>query len=440
MTFLTRMRESFWVLPAALCLLAAAAAQGLIEVDRSLVGTSTEPLVGVDVLYRVGADGSRTLLSAIAGSVLGVASTTFSITIAVMALTSSSFGPRLVRNFMADRGNQVVLGTYLATFLYSLLVLRAIRTLDGTAAEEPFVPHLAVNGAVVLAVASIGLLVWFIHHISDSIQVWTLARRVREDLRHAVDDLYPARSGAGPAPRAAEGPEGPVSLKVRAAGTGYVVGVDVDDLVATAAELDLVMVLRVRPGDFVAEEGVVADVHGDVPDAAALAARIRRQLSLSAVRSPAQDVGFSVQLLLDMLARALSPGTNDPYTARTALDDLSDGLAALARRDHPEERRVDEDGVLRVVAPSVGLIELVDTVVDTVRAYGLDHPDVVVRAVRLLGQVAEDARPEQVTALVDQLDTLLAHHATTDPFPRDRERVLAAADAVRPVLPAPPAL
>lgn len=180
----TRLTQSFWFLPAVLCLVAVVLAEGLIVVDRRFGGSD---LGAFDILItRVGESGSRDLLGAIAGSMLTVASTTFSITIAVLALSSSTYGPRLVRNFMADRGNQLVLGIFVATFLYSLLVLRAIREIDG-GGEGYFVPHLAVNVAVMLAVLSIGVLVYFIHHISDSVQVWTLADQVRVDLAREYD-------------------------------------------------------------------------------------------------------------------------------------------------------------------------------------------------------------------------------------------------------------
>ncbi|MDQ3094690.1 MAG: DUF2254 domain-containing protein, partial [Actinomycetota bacterium] len=183
-----RLRQAFWFLPAVLCALAAVLAETLIFLDRQTGEVDLGPF-GV-LITRVGESGSRDLLGAVAGSMLTVASTTFSITIAVLALSSSTYGPRLVRNFMADRGNQFVLGIFVATFLYSLLVLRSVRVLDEGSGEY-FVPHLATNVAVLLAVLAIGVLVYFIHHISDSVQVWTLAQQVRTDLIDTVDRLYP---------------------------------------------------------------------------------------------------------------------------------------------------------------------------------------------------------------------------------------------------------
>lgn len=425
MAALVRLRETFWLVPGLLCLLAAGLAQGLIALDEWLESDSWEG-AGTFV-YVVGADGSRDVLSAIAGSMLAVASTTFSITIAVLALTSSSYGPRLVRNFMADRGNQLVLGTYVATYLYALLVLRSIRTLDG-GDDEPFVPQLAVNGAVLLAVISIAVLVWFIHHISESIQVWTLARRVHGELRTVVEDLYPEQLGEGADPPdtsalvAAALARTPVTT-VRATRGGYVLRVARDDLFELAGRDDVVVELCVRPGSYVTEQGVLARVRGTVADEDAVVAAVRRSLPLAAARSPFQDVEFATQQLVELAVRALSPGTNDPYTAVNALDDLSDGLAAMARRRMPSPVRLDDDGRVRVVAPAVVLDDLVEMLVDSMRAYALDQPDVVIRTIDLLGRVGAGADAGTRRRLAGQLDLLVAHFDRGDPHPHDVARV-----------------
>lgn len=435
MARLQRLRETFWLIPGVMCVLAVVTAQTLVAVDRSLADGVLDGSGAF--ITRVGADGSRDLLGAIAGSMLAVASTTFSITIAVLALTSSSYGPRLVRNFMADRGNQLVLGTYVATYLYTLLVLRSIRTLDG--GDEPFVPQLAVNFAVLLAVLSIAVLVWFIHHISDSIQVWTLAERVHADLRGVVEDLYPEQIGhdADELPPSQElvgaALAGSVDLVVRSERSGYVLRVEHEPLLRCAVAADVVVELGVRPGTYVVEGGELARVRG-VPSEQQgdpLERTVRRSLPLSAARRPAQDVEFAVQQLVEMAVRALSPSTNDPYTAVNALDELSDGLVALARRRTPSSARLDDDGSLRVIAPGVGLEHLVTMVVDAVRVYACDHPDVVLRGVQVLSRIGTAAEDGARAHVLGQVDLLVDAFARSDPHPHDLARVRAAANDCR---------
>lgn len=389
-----RWRQSFWLIPALLCVVAVAGAEALITLDRRL-GDVDLGAAGV-LVNRVGASGSRDLLGAIAGSMLAVASTTFSITIAALALASSTYGPRLVRNFMADRGNQVVLGVFVATFLYSLLVLRSIRVVDD-GAEEPFVPHLAVNVAVLLAVASIGVLVYFIHHISDSIQVATLARQVRADLLSAVERLYPEQVGRGPQPISDEdrdedrdedeaGPDVD-GLLVASEHVGYVQDIDHDRLLALAVEHDLVVHLQVRPGTHCTQGSPVARVVPAERASLGVLVGVREVVRVARSRTPDQDVEFPVLQLEEMAVRALSPSTNDPYTAINALDDLSAGLVSLAGRRTPSPYRYDSRGHLRVVAPTVVLDDLVDHVLDAMRWYATGHPTVLHRTLDLVHDV-----------------------------------------------------
>ena len=411
-----RLRERFWFIPALLCLGAFVLAEVLIAVDEHL-GVVSPPGWTRLAFYRVGESGSRDILGAIATSSLAVAGTTFSITMAVLALTSSSYGPRLVRNFMADRGNQAVLGVYVATFLYSLLVLRSIRVPGdpGDQQAEVFVPHLAVNAAVLFALANVGVLIYFIHHISDSIQVSTLARRVRSDLLETVDRLYPAHIGDGgssPAdssdgtPSASSGTTPPPSLEATGAAltverSGYLQWVDEDDLIDAARAGDVLVVLKVRPGQYVLEGAVVARVvpARNVDDR--LRSAVRSALGVGDARSPHQDIEFAIQQLTEMAVRALSPGTNDPYTAVNALDDLSAGLAALAARPLPSPARHDADGRLRVYAPRPDLAELVTPVLDSMRWYAADAPSVLhatLELVRRTGAQTPSARLRQTLA------------------------------------------
>lgn len=437
MSRLQRLRESFWFIPTVLCLLAGALAEALIALDRSLGDVDLPSWAGA-VLYRVGESGSRDVLGAIATSSIAVAGTTFSITIAVLALTSSSYGPRLVRNFMADRGNQTVLGVYVATFLYGLLVLRSIRVIDGADTQEAFVPHLATNVAVLLAVANVGVLIWFIHHVSDSIQVSTIARRVRTELAATVDRLYPEELGTDPddAPaedaRAADGPGLRERLErtvhdgreVTSTDAGYVRSVREDQLLRTARDHDVLVALTIRPGRYVLEGTCLARVHPGRDDD--VLAAVRRCVEIGDTRSPAQDVEFGVQQLTELAVRALSPGTNDPYTAINALDDLSAGLARLAGRPMPSPLRLDGAGVPRVHAPRPSLVDLVVPVLDAMRWYATGSPAVMLATLDLVERVASRAvEPGVRQGLVEHLGAL------TDAFRAagHHERDVAAWDA-----------
>lgn len=386
----TRVWEAFWLVPTVFCVLAVVLAEAMIAVDRNLDVGDLGPLA--ELINRVGEAGSRDLLGAIAGSTLSVAATSFSITLAVLATASSTYGPRLVRNFMADRGNQFVLGVFTASFLYSLLVLRSIRSPGD--AEAVFVPHLAVNLAVLFGVLTIGVLVYFINHIADSVQVWTLARQVRTDLLDAVDRLCPEELGRAPQDVADPAGRDDVLARLDADGVavvsrevGYLQSVAEDRLLAAAVEHDLVVALRVRPGTNLIEGTAIAVVWPPERVNEHVVNAVRDSVLVGEARSPRHDVEFAVQVLEEMAVRALSPGTNDPYTALNALDELSAGLLRLARRKMPSPYRYDEGGQLRVVAPRVVLTDLLDSVFDAMRTYAVEHYTVLRRTLELAGQV-----------------------------------------------------
>lgn len=402
MTALQRLGERFWFVPAVLCLAAVIVAELLIWTDQNL--QLSVPGWAEALLYRVGESGSRDILGAIAGSSLAVAGTTFSITMAVLALTSSSYGPRLIRNFMADRGNQVVLGVYVATFLYSLLVLRSVRAIGdpGDPDAEVFVPHLAVNFAVLLAVLNVVVLIYFIHHISDSIQISTIARRVRSELHSTIERLYPEDVGRDE--REVDGDESlPDRLEedgvpVHATRPGYVTAVKDDDLLTAAQEADVLVSLRVRPGKYVLEDSVLAVVHPPHDVGEEVCDAVRSAISINDARSPHQDISFAVQQLTELAVRALSPGTNDPFTAINALDDLSSGLSLLAHREMPSTHRYDAAGTLRVHAPYVGAVELTSEVLDNVRWYAVSSPAVMHAALDLARRVGRNAEHRAIRA------------------------------------------
>lgn len=420
---LTRLRETFWFVPAMFCVAAAALAQGLIALDRRLPN---------DIPYiTVGASGSRDLLGAIAGSMLTVASTTFSITVAVMALSSSTYGPRLVRNFMSDRGNQIVLGVFVSTFLYALLVLRAVRADEEN--EDGFVPQVAVSVAVLLAMAAIGVLIYFIHHISDTVQVSSLARRVRTDLFECIDTQYPstgagARDVDGAAPPRTIDDLLPDVVPVTSRSFGYVQRIDEDELLQHARRRDLVILLRIRPGDYLVHELEVAVIGPPTRVEDADREAVLDALTIEDSRTPHQDIDFAVQQLEEMAVRALSPSTNDPYTALNALDELSSGLALMAGRPVPDPHRYDDEGQLRVVAPRVPLADLVSRIFDAMRLYAVAHPSVLHRTLLLAERVGSRTQDESVhRCLRENAELLVDAFARTDPQPHDLEPLRARA-------------
>ncbi len=382
-----------WFTPGVMVVVAMVLAQLMIVLDLYLDAAALDVLPNS---FQLGVSGSRGILVAVGGSVLGVAATTFSITMSVIATASSTYGPRLVRNFMADRSNQRVLGLFVATFVYCLMVLRRVQDAsDGIT----FVPHVAVYGALVLALASIAGLVYFLHHISDVIQVSTLVRRVRTELERAVEGLYTA----GSSDRVPAAPLAGATAVVLAERSGFVTTVDGPGLVAAAADVGVAELIA-GPGTHVLVGEPLARVSGDGD---AMAKAVLDHVHVGATRTPAQDVPFAVQQMVEMAVRAVSPSTNDPYTARNVVEELASGLVPALRGGDPGPGWVDGDGVVRLVWQLPSGAELVDLVFDDLRVYAASDPAVVRAALGLAGRLLRVAHPEAEARIRLQVDELI---------------------------------
>ena len=385
-----RIRGSFWFLPALMSLTAVALAFGVLELDRGAAG---QWLASHGFGYGGSAEGASTVLQTIASSMITIAGVVFSITLVAMSLASSQFGPRLLRNLMRDTANQAVLGVFIATFLYCILVLRAVRRAD----ESLFVPHIGVAVGVLLALAGIAMLVYFIHHVSMSIQADEMIARVGVEVHEAIDRMFPERIGRSRREAASAEMLLPESFArdartIEAGEDGYLQRVEPEVLMDVARRGELIVRLHRRPGDFVIAGSALASAWpaGRVDDAAA--GEIAGAFAFGIQRTPVQDVRFSLEQLAEIAVRALSPGVNDPYTALACIDRIASALHRLAQREMPSAYRADDEGRLRVVAIPATFAELLDAAFDPLRQHGRTNAAITIRLLEAIGAVAPMTR------------------------------------------------
>jgi uncharacterized membrane protein len=351
-----------------------------------------------------GAEGASSLLGAIAGSMITIAGVVFSMTLVALSLASSQLGPRLLRNFMRDTMTQMVLGTFVATFLYCLLVLRTIRRAD----EIAFVPHLSVSLGVLLAVASVGVLIYFIHHVSISIQANEIVARVGTELIEGIERLFPENIGRG-APRIPTEPPnagfldtfGREARPVGSAGDGYLQFIDGDALMALAMQEDVLIRLVRRPGHYIVATRPLALVWPGNRVTDQLLERVHSAFVLGNQRTPGQDIDFAVNQLVEIAIRALSPGVNDPFTAITCVDHLGSALCRLAQRDMPSPYRYDSQDQLRLITPVFTFPNVTDAAFNQIRQYGRTSIAVAIRLLETIAEIARSVhRPEDRAALL----------------------------------------
>ncbi len=387
------LRATFWFLPSVMVLVAMGIAVGLLRIDAAL--SIEEFGLLQSVVFSGGTDATRGLLSTIASSMLTVAGTTFSITIAVLTLTASNYGPRLLRTFMQDRGNQFVLGTFVATFVYCLLVLRSVQDV----ADVRFVPHLATTFAVVLALLGVGVLIYFIHHIATSIQVATIVDALGSEVQTTIARVFPGRIGHDAAKHADLHGERDVpahftqrSVPITAATSGYVQTISADDLVQLMTTHDLIAEVVHRPGQFVVAGNPLLRVWPPEHVTDRVGTQAKDAFSLGKQRTPTQDIEFALLELVEVAVRALSPSTNDPYTAVNSLDQLSVALCTLAEREFPGRYRYDAQHRLRVIATPVTFAHLLDIAFDQIRMNGNEFVLVLNTLLHVIAVVAERVR------------------------------------------------
>ena len=382
--------------------LAVALAVAAVELDKAV---PDDWLQGLGWSYTGGADGASLLLGTVAGSMIAIAGTVFSMTLVVLSLASSQLGPRLLRNFMRDTANQVVLGTFVATFVYCLLVLRTVRRAD----EVAFVPHLSVSIGVLLAIVSIGVLIYFIHHVSVSIQADEVVARVGRELQEGIDRLYPGQLGK-PGSDVSKAPgeaELPVAFArearpLRSLADGYLQLIDADALMALASEEDLLLRLERRPGHYVDEGAALVMVWPGHRVTEALVGKMNDAFVLGNQRTAAQDIEFSFQQLVEIAVRALSPGINDPFTAIACVDRLGSALCRLARRDMPSPLRFDDQGRLRLVAHRSTFAGIVDTAFNQIRQAARSNPAVAIRLLEAIARIAGHLQRAQDAACLQR--------------------------------------
>jgi uncharacterized membrane protein len=340
-------RSNFWFIPSALALAAIVAAILVSNTDLALYGNQIPlvPYAGIPL------ESARLVLSTIAGSMITVASLVFSMTLVALTLVSQQLGPRILLRFMDDRPTQIVLGLFIATFLFSLIVLFRI---DDNAVSGR-VPGLGILSSAGLAVASLGMMIHFVHHIANRIQADVLIAALGKDLNTAAATLISSRDQSAEIATEDEIKafeeqfEKSEPRTVRSARSGYLGGIDVITACRIGLEHDLIFKSRVRSGEFVLAGTPVIDVVGlDANEAAdEIEEEIQDLLRLGQRRTPEASIEFELNALVEVALRALSPGVNDPYTAMACVDRLADGLRILMDQKSPHRIAHDAEDDIR---------------------------------------------------------------------------------------------
>jgi uncharacterized membrane protein len=326
---------------------------------------------------------AQIILGGIAASIMTVVSIVFAILLMTLTLASMQFSPRIIISFTRDRVTQWTLGIFLGTFLYCMAALPAARQVP-----RPFAPVVTVMGAMLLAIACVGWLLFFIHHISHSISVNQIVDRIASETEAVIDETMPWPRRPVRAPTAAADPDPPSGAVVLSGSPGYIRFLDAKRLVRLAKTYHVkIRVLR-RVGQFVPAGVPLLGLSkvGSLSDEAL--ADFREAFDLGPSRTLQQDVEFGVLQIVDIALKAISPAVNDPTTAISCVDQLSRILIRFASREQPEPVLYDPPGVVRVGIQWMDFERLFESAFEQIRMYSKGDVAVSLRLLRALGDIA----------------------------------------------------
>lgn len=415
------LRSSLWFLPTVLVTISIGLAIGLVELDSHLRLDERQRWWSRSL--GVGADGSRDVLSVIASSMINVAGVAFSITIVALALASSQYTSRVLRNFMRDRASQAVLGVFVGIYVYCLMVLRVIQSGE----DAPFVPVLAVAFSVLLALLGIVCFIYFIHHIALSIQAESILKAVADETTDAIDRLFPAELGGSPPETHTQIGNPTVDVQhwcpIPARSTGYIQAVDSDSLMKLSKKYQTVIRMERSIGDFVTEGTPLVSLSEGSAEPEEVSEDLRSAYTIGRQRTTVQDAGFGIRQIVDVALKALSPGINDSTTAVTSVHYLTALMARLAPR-HVESPYRMEGGVLRVIARGPTFSSLLGVAFNQIRQNAEGNVAVLLSILRGIETIQGHTRSMQRRAALARQAELVARLARRSiPEAEDRHEI-----------------
>jgi uncharacterized membrane protein len=402
--FRQRIAVSLWFLPTLFAAASIAAANLTIWLDARV-----DAPIGVRALLVSDPITAATFAAAIAAATLAFVAVVFATTLVAIQLAASQYSPRAVRIFIRSRITRITLGLFLATFVFSLIVLVSNRA-PVTSAEQ-FAPVVSVTALLALSLATVFGFVAYLHGVVRLMRVQYLLEAIATESRRSIEENFPPASAyvnvEPPAPD-------PAPRRLCYSGTaGVVTATDLHGLVELCRRNGCWLELAVGTGEYLAHGTPIALVHGGdlhEPD-------VTRFFLIRGERTFAQDPAFGFRQLVDIAIRALSPAVNDPTTGVQAIDRISDLLAITGGRLDPTGLRVDSSGTVRVKRKLRDFEALLALSLTEIIRYGADAPQVVRRLRAVLDELEYTLPAERQAAIADHRSLLEAAVGAALPAP-----------------------
>jgi uncharacterized membrane protein len=376
-----RLTATLWFIPSVLTL--GGAVLGLLLVSFDYYFDTR--IDSFSKFWEVQPSGARDMLAVVAGSMMTVAGTVFSITIVALTLASTQFSPRILRNFMRDAGNQVVLGVFVGIFAYCIVVLRTIR--EGGNESTNFVPTIAVALGVILGLVGVGFLIYYIHHIGTSIQATSIISQIADETVSEIERNFLLEYDSKQAD--AQVIIGLSTMnwhKIPSAETGYVQNADTSALIELADKYDLIVQMRRRVGEFTIKELPLLQIstkNADFKIDKSLIAEFNEAYDIGDFRTVQGDIAFGIRQIVDISLKALSPAINDTTTGISCIDYLTAIMVCLAKRPSPPPLQFVSDK-LRLVNNPQRFEDYFDLAINQLRQNSAGNVAIILRLLNLV--------------------------------------------------------
>ncbi|WGH75137.1 DUF2254 domain-containing protein [Tenacibaculum tangerinum] len=398
-----KLASSFWFLPSAILVINILLALLFIYLDKR---APIEPEGFLNLIFSKNPESGRNVLSIIAGSMAGIAGTVFSITLVILQLATSQLGPRLLKNFMYERINQVVLGQYIGLFLYCLIVINSVRDSD----SYSFIPNLSIIAAIVFAIFNVFILIFYIHSVSVSIQPSKVIHQLGKNLKQKSDELYPdlnldiEKTYLENIKKQQYN-----SHVVNASKSGYIQFFDLEALMKYSEENNCIIKVLEKPGAFIIKNQAIFEILKEekIATESSEIDKLHAYYQVFRSKSIFQDTEFAIQQIVEIASRALSPGINDPHTAIICIDQLTSSLNMLAKSKTPKQYLTNDPNKIRLIIPSTNFKGFLRASFDEIRQFGAQTPSVIIRLMESIKKLIQTSDSEKNKEILKAYATLI---------------------------------
>jgi uncharacterized membrane protein len=404
---------SFWFIPSILISLAAVAGVMLptLPLPKFLTKVLDRLFVIVDL------EDSLEVVKLIASSTITITSIAFSMTVVALVMASNQFGPRLIENFMQSKWTQSVLGIFTSTFVFCLVIISKINV----GSDAAYYPQFVIVIAVLLAVICVFVLIFFIHHVANSIRADNVVKEISSSMMQYIRTLQGDRTRVHAFKSIVELENYTYKQSIVSKCDGYIQAIEFQQILNIAIQFDGIIVMQYRAGQYLVPGTPIAILYNNavIPNSISLDSA----LVIGEERTSLQDTLFVINQLVEMALRALSPSMNDPFTVTNCIDRLASGMASFTKESLPKTAIVDYQSELRIITNAATFSDLFKGAFNQIRQNSVDHTFVImhllVTFITLLK--ACDCKAYMCDAVGTQVKSIKQYHEQNSIFDNEED-------------------